>query len=681
MRTLFFLLFFVCSPACFADDPVAFRFPDGSRFRGTLGNSEHDQTLAVTCDFSQGPFEVSTDWSFEADRIFAGVRQETSPFRMDADALSLLLDHHERIVGKPIAIDTDHVVIETRSLGQVAVPIERVVRVERAAAIRKRLHVHHLSRWKWKVQDGWRFDQQGLHGDKASTSVLGEVDLPERFSIQLVVECSGEADLQLILGDRSIDPAGQSRGLVRRTRALSPDEKLVTKLDWFGESISLVRSNSSVADVAALPNPDGSKRLELDLFVDQRTGSLAAVRQGELLGRVALQDESPVIRSAITFMTRGDPITIRRFELFPWDAGERPDTVAPPEQSISLVAMSFEELKTIQRGKTGRSLADSPPRLPEWVLMDGCRVYGEVERAGREETVRVADDVRAYEFKPEQLVRVVSSGESVGENGLWMLEGDFGAFSGMLLPMPAMDSPFRWQAGFARQPIQLKRDSKLRIHTDKMRQADSSPGELSASPSLQLRDGDLITGTFQSFQFNQAIFVGDGFGEKSIPEAEIAAIRLTAIPPMDNEQARHLMTVPRRQQGEPPIHLLLAPNGDAVRGRLLGMDTSAARIEIRSRIRVIPAAAVGAVMFLNADGEGDSKRAEQPFSVSSASGATLSLDAVSFDGQYVVGTHRLLGDFRLPVEQLHALQFGSDRSAPSLPWKLVPAKKPRDFSE
>ena len=56
----------------------------------------------------------------------------------------------------------------------------------------------------------------------------------------------------------------------------------MTRLEWLGRSVSLVRSNASVSDVSVFDVGDQDGVLAVDLYCDQTAGRLAAYGDGAL---------------------------------------------------------------------------------------------------------------------------------------------------------------------------------------------------------------------------------------------------------------------------------------------------------------------------------------------------------------------------------------------------------------
>src|SRR5207245_2323229 len=80
-------------------------------------------------------------------------------------------------------------------------------------------------------------------------------------------------------------------------------------------------------------------------------------------------------------------------------------------------------------------------------------------------------------------------------------------------------------------------------------------------------------------------------------------------PQLDETKRDRLITLPRLQKDSPPTHLICSENGDFLRGRVLEMDETRLKVEVRLETRVIPRDRVAQIIWLHADELTDRKPA------------------------------------------------------------------------
>ncbi|MFN0079527.1 MAG: TlpA family protein disulfide reductase [Prosthecobacter sp.] len=184
-----------------------------------------------------------------------------------------------------------------------------------------------------------------------------------------------------------------------------------------------------------------------------------------------------------------------------------------------------------------------------------------------------------------------------------------------------------------------------------------------------------------------------GNGEREVKinsfSARIAPGRV-AVPVVDVKAKEHALTVPRFRKEDPPRHALLAANGDLLRGVIeaatanhfairSGLETiQVPRDRVKAAVWLIkPADAVSAAFEAGA-------RAAEPVPTTHwlqlNSGARLALKVGRFDQDTVIGTNALLGDCRVPLNQIHIIRSSSPQDSAAMlalrDWKLKFAPEP-----
>lgn len=125
-----------------------------------------------------------------------------------------------------------------------------------------------------------------------------------------------------------------------------------------------------------------------------------------------------------------------------------------------------------------------------------------------------------------------------------------------------------------------------------------------------------------------------------------------------------IVTIPRFRRDRPPTHVLLAPQGDLLRGTLQSFDGESVGFESRLERITIPHDRVAAIFCLQSPDAADgAARAEGFVRVELANGYSVSLvpDAAA-DGM-LQGRAPALGRLTIPVDQIAALAIGDSAEA------------------
>ena len=152
-----------------------------------------------------------------------------------------------------------------------------------------------------------------------------------------------------------------------------------------------------------------------------------------------------------------------------------------------------------------------------------------------------------------------------------------------------------------------------------------------------------------------------------------------------------LLTIPRSRRTNPSKHVLVAQNGDVLRGQLVSITPD--EIHFRSRFddMTFPRERVATVIWLdspaddpalNVDGDRTTTAVSlrHPMQAVLLGGITFSFSADQMNETEIVGKHPHLGDCRLPINEVSEIRIGSQQTtAQSLPfsdWVLTRAPEP-----
>lgn len=170
---------------------------------------------------------------------------------------------------------------------------------------------------------------------------------------------------------------------------------------------------------------------------------------------------------------------------------------------------------------------------------------------------------------------------------------------------------------------------------------------------------------------------------------------------VSGDARREAVTVPRFRRGTPQEHVLIAGNGDLLRGHLVSADEK--DIVFRSRLEevVVPRERVAAAVWLQALPSAESKDDSEPvpaavvpgddgvqgmLHVIMNDGSRMQLSEAKMRGERIDGRSAHLGDCRIPLEKIRELKTGIAADAVRAQadsasdwyadWKLIAATEP-----
>ena len=152
---------------------------------------------------------------------------------------------------------------------------------------------------------------------------------------------------------------------------------------------------------------------------------------------------------------------------------------------------------------------------------------------------------------------------------------------------------------------------------------------------------------------------------------------------VDPEKKKLVLTNPRAKKQSPPTHVLVATNGDLLRGRLLGLNDAVIHFQSRLTKMVLPRDRISAIVWLNEDPSDLRPIADDKLKVNTTftNGAQFTFVANRMTDKTIVGEHELFGDCSVPLESLTEIVIGhsveSARVTPFADWKLTPAEEPK----
>jgi thiol-disulfide isomerase/thioredoxin len=200
-------------------------------------------------------------------------------------------------------------------------------------------------------------------------------------------------------------------------------------------------------------------------------------------------------------------------------------------------------------------------------------------------------------------------------------------------------------------------------------------------PSLFLKSGDCFAAEIQSVSEGELFFQSALFSTNKIDVDMVRGVRklvYTGTDTMEKAGRKRLLTLPRSQRNNPPTHLVVSREGDAIRGQLLGMDVDNITLQVRGEERKIQMKSVAEIIWLQDAPEilspGKSPTSEPPADLIvdaekkkkgdlvcqalDSSGTRISIAPERVEGDLLFGQHPQLGDCRIDLSKISKLVLG-----------------------
>ena len=151
---------------------------------------------------------------------------------------------------------------------------------------------------------------------------------------------------------------------------------------------------------------------------------------------------------------------------------------------------------------------------------------------------------------------------------------------------------------------------------------------------------------------------------------------------IDEESRQAALTVPRFRRDNPPTHVLIAPNGDLLRGRMLGIEGD--RIAFESRLETLrfDRSRVGAIVWLDAPQKNEAEpAAAAEVAIAPAVEATGDADGFAADSDEETTLQAQLADgFSITMKPLRLVDGNIEGSSALLGKCSFPARSVRELS-
>ena len=203
----------------------------------------------------------------------------------------------------------------------------------------------------------------------------------------------------------------------------------------------------------------------------------------------------------------------------------------------------------------------------------------------------------------------------------------------------------------------------------------------SDDPSLFLESGDCFAADIQSVSNGEMFFKSSLFTANKIDVDRVRGVRklvYTGADKMETGSRKRLLTLPRTQRNNPPTHLIVSRDGDAIRGQLQSMDVDELVLQVRGEDRKIQMKNVAEIVWLldapeiiPPDGKGtepdlanakakvdEPRKTELSYQAFDNSGTRISIVPERVEGDILYGQHPQLGACQIALAKISKIILG-----------------------
>ncbi len=600
----------------------------------------------------------------------------------------------------------------------------------------------------------WREEGGAPFTDKPDVFLFADLKIPAQAAIEFELSWKSKPDFELALDvddrpatiqrafrfevwdtDLVVHRETESEADVVSVQEIKPGAgraHLITYLDrQTGRLLVLSSAGVQLADLKISPrkaqeftglwlkNKRGDIRLDR-LRISRWNG--AAPREVEVnKSRLHRIDGSIVYGRLAAFDSTAGQFTMRDGETETRVAADRiasvflsppPDPSAPaPLRQLRAVYQDGTQLSgTVTRIDEGHmSLTSDGIREPLRLPTADLRSLVVLDRSGAAPAPPPDGRVGRLELADAQLVGRLVTGREQGDASclVWqpqhsrtaspLVPGESGRIVYREPPPPAPTTAVRRQP--ARRPAGLL-EGIAQVFSGAAAGQPATAGMTTGTRSLHLRSGDMIPCEVSQIDQNGLRFKTPLSDATFVSHDQIKAVELAAAQSalkLTKTKRDRLLTLPRGQKDSPPTQLICSANGDFLRGRLIEMDGSTLRVEVRLETKELARDRISQIIWLHPDELVENKPVSEPpasarrpaatrVQALRADGIRLTFAAEQMAGDTLSGKSDVLGACRADVTQVDQLLFGAaiERAAAELAyhkWKLHHATEPKFAQE
>ena len=287
-----------------ASEQMRLRLKDGSFSVGHIAPSPLPDVLGWKCEGFQNEFR----YDLRAVRALDTSLTEDNP--ADKSGFQVELVNGSMVSGELVSLDETYVGIDSKSLGQVQVARDLVSTIVDVNYAGQLLHAGAFSDSVWKNQgenDLWEFTSTALVAKGQDARIFGDIKLPAKTQVDLILSCNGLADFVLFLGISEVTSLESSQ--------------YAFKLETWDRNLTVIREVAGAADIRSFPNFVGQiSRLEVTVYLDQIEGTATICdASGRVLGSLTAKSTEEFIQNGVYLINNGPELRLEKFEVREWD--------------------------------------------------------------------------------------------------------------------------------------------------------------------------------------------------------------------------------------------------------------------------------------------------------------------------------------------------------------------------
>ena len=296
----------------FANENMRIRLKDGSFASGELIAAEEAGRLGWKTSDLRGTMQ----FNIEALRSVTKLVDDGPP-KAGANSKLFELTNGELLVGQLVDVNRKEVVVESELLGTLAIDRSRVLTISDAAYAGDLVYQGPTDNGSWKSESPdlpWEFEAGALATTAQGAAVVGDVDLPMKAQVNLVLTWSGVPDFVISFGTDHNTNSGNVNSLSAAAR-----------LEVWERQLAIVREVDGGADIALVSDlKDVNPRIELTLYIDHEAGTVTVCDSyGRPMDTVSAKAEKPNAKPCIHIVHHGSGLSLEKLEVRKWDGETR----------------------------------------------------------------------------------------------------------------------------------------------------------------------------------------------------------------------------------------------------------------------------------------------------------------------------------------------------------------------
>lgn len=291
-------------------EPMRLRLKDGSFAMGELKPSVEAGRLGWKSNGFQDPFQFDLRSLRSVTAILA---PETEKDLLPTTGQLFELSNGQIVAGQLVEINDKHLIADSRVLGRVRIDRTQVVSIVDAGYVGQVVYSGPIDDERWKPltkDDDWLFEGGALVASRQGAAIVGDVSLPSKSQINIILSWKGVADFVVSFGTLANNKISRIEEIPAAAR-----------LEVWDKQLALVREVDGGADIALISDLTGANpRIELTIYLDQEAGVVTVCdSHGRPLDTVKAVANRKTIRDAVHLVNLGPSLMLERFEVREWD--------------------------------------------------------------------------------------------------------------------------------------------------------------------------------------------------------------------------------------------------------------------------------------------------------------------------------------------------------------------------